>query len=63
VLDLDLALQYGFNAPRVLQEVQERVSSQVESFTAINVIAVNVRARRVVYDRSADRKAGYAGRR
>lgn len=63
VLDLDLALQYGFNAPRVLQEVQERISSQVESFTAINVIAVNVRARRVVYDRSADRKAGYAGRR
>ncbi len=49
VLDIDLALFYGYNAPQVLQDVQEKVSSQVEAYTAINVMAVNVRARRVVH--------------
>jgi uncharacterized alkaline shock family protein YloU len=63
VLDLDLALIYGYNAPQVLQEVQERVSSQVEAYTAINVMAVNVRARRVVDSRSAGRQIEQRDRR
>ncbi|MDD4140472.1 MAG: Asp23/Gls24 family envelope stress response protein, partial [Eubacteriales bacterium] len=49
VLDIDLALFYGYNAPQVLQDVQEKVSSQIEAYTAINVMVVNVRARRVVH--------------
>ncbi len=53
VFDLDLSLQYGFNAPQVLREVQERVSRQVEEYTSINVIAVNVRARRVIHPPAA----------
>ena len=49
VLDLDLSLYYGFSAPQVLKEAQERVSRQVEEYTSINVIAVNVKARRIVH--------------
>jgi hypothetical protein len=49
VIDLDVAIYYGFNAQHVLQDVQEQVSSQVEEYTAINVMIVNVRARRVVH--------------
>ena len=51
VVDLELALYYGFNAQKVLQEVQERVSSQIEEYTSINVMAVNVKAGRVVHAR------------
>ena len=63
VLDIDLSLVYGYNAPQVLQEVQERVSSQVETYTAINVMAVNVRARRVVYQQPAGRSGDQSSRR
>lgn len=49
VIGLDLALFYGFNAQQVLMEVQERISSQIEEYTSINVMAVNVKARRVVH--------------
>jgi uncharacterized alkaline shock family protein YloU len=58
VLDIDLSLFYGFNAPEVLQTVQERVSQQIENDTAITVMAVNVRARRVVHqtNREPDRQ-------
>jgi uncharacterized alkaline shock family protein YloU len=44
---------YGFNAPQVLHEVQERISRQVEEYTSINVMSVNVRARRVVHAAAA----------
>ncbi|MEA4887855.1 MAG: Asp23/Gls24 family envelope stress response protein [Clostridiaceae bacterium] len=53
VIDLELALYYGFSAQQVLQAVQERVSSQIEEYTAINVVAVNVKAKRVVYAQTA----------
>ena len=49
VISMELALGYGFNAQHVLQEVQERVSHQVEEYTSINVMVVNVKARRVVH--------------
>jgi uncharacterized alkaline shock family protein YloU len=49
VIELELALLYGFNAQQVLREVQERVSSQIEEYTSVNVMAVNVKARRVVH--------------
>lgn len=49
VFDLDLALRYGHSAPQVLRVVQETVGRQVEALTAINVLAVNVKARRVTH--------------
>ena len=52
VLQLDLALYYGFNAQRVLQDVQQKINQMVEDYTSVNVIAVNVKARRVILDQS-----------
>ena len=49
IFDLELTLYYGYNAPQVLKEAQERVSRLIEEYTSINVIAVNVRARRVIH--------------
>jgi uncharacterized alkaline shock family protein YloU/adenylate kinase family enzyme len=61
-VNLDLALVYGFNAPQVLQEVQERISRQVEEYTSINVMSVNVRARRVVHAAVAQTGSGSESR-
>lgn len=52
VVNLELSLLYGFNAQMVLSEVQQRVSRQIEEYTSINVMAVNVKARRVVHSGS-----------
>lgn len=49
IIQLDLALYYGYNAQSVLHDVQQKVSRQLEEYTSINVIAVNVKARRVVH--------------
>lgn len=49
ILHLDLALFYGYNAQQVLHEVQRRISQIVEDYTSINVISVNVKARRVIH--------------
>ncbi len=47
ILDLDLSIYYGSSAQSVLADVQTAVSSGVEQYTAINVLAANVRAVRV----------------
>ncbi len=52
VLQLDLALYYGFNAQLVLHDVQQKINQMVEDYTSVNVIAVNVKARRVILDHS-----------
>ncbi len=49
VIDLELSLIYGVNAQQALKETQERVSAQIEEYTAVNVMAVNVKARRLVH--------------
>lgn len=49
VIDLELSLVYGYKAQTVLSEVQERVSGQIEEYTSIYVMAVNVKARRVAH--------------
>ena len=49
VFTLDLSLYYGYNAQMILQEVQQKVSHMVEEYTSVNVMAVNVRARRVIH--------------
>lgn len=58
VINLDLALGYGFNAQLVLREAQEKVSHLVEEYTSVNVMVVNVKARRVVH---INNPAGTAG--
>jgi uncharacterized alkaline shock family protein YloU/adenylate kinase family enzyme len=52
VISLELSLLYGYNAQMVLSEIQQRVSQQVEEYTSVNVMAVNVKARRVVHSGS-----------
>src|SRR5690606_14912803 len=47
VLDLDLSILLGFNAQEVPMACQLEVAEKVEQFTAINVLATNVRALRV----------------
>ena len=53
ILDLDLAIFYGSSTQSVLAETQTAVSAGVELFTAVNVLAANVRAVRVTMERSA----------
>lgn len=55
VIGLDLALYYGFNAQQILREVQEKISAQIEEYTSVNVMAVNVKARRVVHAQTVPR--------
>ncbi len=62
VIDLDLSLYYGYNAPQVLKEAQERVSRQIEEYTSINVMAVNARARRVIHTPAAQPAPGQESR-
>ena len=45
----ELALYYGFNAQLVLKEAQARIVHEIEQFTSINVMTVDVRAKRVVH--------------
>ena len=49
VLQLDLTLYYGFNAQLVLRDVQQKINRIVEDYTSVNVMAVNVKARRVIH--------------
>ncbi len=48
VINMEISLKYGFNAQEVLREVQEKVTSGIEDLTAMNVVMVNVRAKRVI---------------
>ncbi len=48
-LKAELALYYGFNAQEVLREAQNRIVKDIEKYTSINVMKVDVRARRVVH--------------
>lgn len=47
ILDMDLSIYYGSSTQAVLAEVQSAVSAGVELYTAVNVLAANVRAVRV----------------
>ena len=52
VVDVELALYYGFEAQRVMQEAQLAVRKAIERLTSINVLLVNASARKVVHDPS-----------
>lgn len=49
VLSIDLALIYGYNAQEVLRASQERIGRYVEEYSSINMVAVDVRAKRLVH--------------
>ncbi len=47
-IDMEVSLYYGFIAQDVLKEAQEKVSKAIEDLTAMNVVMVNIRAKRLV---------------
>ncbi len=49
VLNLDLALFYGYDAQNILIDAQQKIGHFVEEFTSISIVAVNVRAKRVIH--------------
>lgn len=53
VFSLDLALYYGFDAQKVLLEAQQRIGSAIEEYTSITIVAVNVRAQRLIHSKEA----------
>lgn len=54
VVSLDLALIYGYNAQEVLRAAQERIGRYVEEYSSINMVAVDVRARRLVHNNNSN---------
>ena len=49
VLNVDLSLIYGYNAQEALHAAQERIGRYVEEYSSINMVAVDVRAKRLVH--------------
>lgn len=49
VLSLDLALYYGYDAQKVLYEAQQKIGKSIEEYTSITMVAVNVRAKRLLH--------------
>ena len=48
ILDLEISLFYGFNAPKIMSEVQCLLMEKIELYTSINILSVNVTCRSVV---------------
>ena len=46
-LYIDLAIIYGYNAQEVLRQAQQAATDCLEKYTAVNVLATNVRALRL----------------
>ena len=42
-VDLTLVLKYGYNIPDVSAKVQDKVKSEIENMTGLNVLEVNIR--------------------
>ncbi len=53
VINIGLALYYGFDAQDVLFNVQQKVGKAIEEYTAITTVAVNVRALRLIHSKEA----------
>lgn len=49
VISIGIALYYGFDAQQVLLNVQQRIGNLIEEYTSITVIAVNVKAQRLIH--------------
>jgi uncharacterized alkaline shock family protein YloU len=50
VLSIDLELYYGFNAQEVLYNAQQRLGRYIEEYSSINMVAVDVRAKRLIHE-------------
>ncbi len=49
ILNLEISLFYGYNAQEVMLQVQDVLIEQIEYYTAINILSVNMSCRRVVH--------------
>lgn len=49
ILNLEISLYYGYNAQEVMLKVQDYIIEQIEFYTAINILSVNISCRRVVH--------------
>lgn len=50
VISLGLALFYGYDAQEVLMNIQQNIGRLIEEYTSITVIAVNVKAQRLLHN-------------
>ena len=49
VIGIEIALVYGYDAQDVLLNVQQKIGSTIEDLTSITIVAVNVRAVRLIH--------------
>ncbi len=54
LLNLEISVYYGYNAQDVMNEIQEILIEQVEFYTSINILGVNVICRRVQHRRDEE---------
>lgn len=57
VISLELALLYGYDAQKVLLDIQQNVGSAIEEYTSITTVAVDVRAARLLHSKK-ERETG-----
>ncbi len=57
VIDVSLTIDYGARIPDIAWEVQNKVKTQVEGMTGLNVVAVNVHVQGVVMPKKKTDKA------
>jgi uncharacterized alkaline shock family protein YloU len=50
LVEMEIALRYGFSVWDVLQQAQQAVATQVEHMTALNVLEINLDARRLIVE-------------
>jgi len=56
VIDISLTVDYGARIPDIAWEVQNRVKTQVETMTGLNVVSVNVHVQGVVMPKKKGEK-------
>ena len=57
IIRVELSLRFGYNAQDVMRRVQSLISRDVEYYTSINVLAVNVQATKLAHSRAPLRAA------
>ena len=51
VIDINLMVEYGARIPDIAWEVQNKVKTQVESMTGLNVVSVNIHVQNVSFQK------------
>ena len=51
IFDLGVSLYYGFNSQEILSQAQKKLNKDIQYYTAINVLAINMKAMLVVYNK------------